>query len=87
MYTNLCNVAHNILSIRPHGGGVEASLSLVRDVISWRQSKTTGNTLYHNVELRLFARANIGILAGDYTALDSLETENDMEMKREVEEC
>ena len=41
-YTNPSNVARDIFSILPHGVGVEASFSLGRDVIGWRQSKTTG---------------------------------------------
>jgi len=52
MYTNLGNVVRNILSTIRHGVGVEASFSLVRDVIRWRQSKTTGDALYHKVLVR-----------------------------------
>jgi len=44
-YTDLSNVARNIFSIIPHGVGVEASFSLGRDVIGWRQSNTTGKTI------------------------------------------
>jgi len=40
-YANHSNVAHDIVSIIPHGVGVEASFSLGRDVIGWRQSKST----------------------------------------------
>jgi len=65
---------------------VEASFSLGRDVIGWRQSKTTGETLWEKVVLKQFAQGNNGILAGDYTALDTTETENDLELKKEVEE-
>jgi len=43
---------------------VEASFSLRRDVIGWRQSKTTGETLRKKVVVRQFAQANNGILAG-----------------------
>jgi len=63
-YPDLSNVAHDIFSIIPHGVGVEASFSLGRDVIGWRQSKTTGETICENVIVRQFARANNGILAG-----------------------
>jgi len=38
-YTDLTKVACNIFSIIPHGVGVEASSSLRREVIGWRQSK------------------------------------------------
>jgi hypothetical protein len=65
---------------------VEASFSLDRDVIGWRQSKTTGGTLRKYVVLRQFARANNGILAGTDSELDTMNTENDLEMKKEAEE-
>ena len=45
-YADLSNVARDIFSIIPHGVGVEASFSLGRDVIGWRQSQTTGKTLH-----------------------------------------
>jgi len=76
----------NIFSIIPHGVGVEASFSLGRDVIGWRQSKTTGETLREKVVVRQFARANNGILAGTDPELDTTNTENDSEMKTEAEE-
>jgi len=58
-------VARDIFSIIPHGVGVEASFSLGQDVISWRQSKTTGETLREKVVVRQYVRPNDGILAGD----------------------
>jgi hypothetical protein len=85
-YADLSNVARDIFSIIPHGVGVEASFSLGRDVIGWRQSKTTGETLREKVVVRQFARANNGILAGTDPALDTMNTENDLEMKKEAEE-
>jgi len=85
-YADLSDVARDIFSIIPHGVGVEASFSLGRDVIGWRQSKTTGETLREQVEVRQFARANSGSLAGDDPVLDPDSTDNDMEMKREAEE-
>jgi len=51
-YADLSNVARNIFSIIPHGIGVEASSSVGRDVIGWRQSKTTGETLHEKVVIR-----------------------------------
>jgi hypothetical protein len=69
-----------------HGVGVEASFSLGRDVIGWRQSKSTGETLRENVIVRLFLRANNGILAGTDPELDTMNTENNSEMKKEAEE-
>jgi hypothetical protein len=44
-YTDLSNVARIIFPTLPHGVRVEASISLGRDVIGWRQSKPTGETL------------------------------------------
>jgi len=85
-YTDLPNMARDIFSIIPHGVGVEASFSLGRDVIGWRQSKTTGETLREKVVVRQFARANNGLLAGDDPKLDPTSADNDMEMKREAEQ-
>jgi len=85
-YADLSNVARNIFSIIPHGVGVEASFSFGRDVIGWRQSKTTGETLREKVVVRQFARANNLILAGTDPELDATNTENDSEMKKETEE-
>jgi len=65
---------------------VEASFPLGRDVIGWRQSKTTGETLREKVVVRQFARANNRILAGTDPELDTTNTENDSEMKKEAEE-
>jgi len=65
---------------------VEASFSLGQDVIGWRQSKTTGETLREEVVVRQFAWANSRLLAGDDPVLDPDSTDNDMEMKREAEE-
>jgi hypothetical protein len=83
---DLSNVARDIFSIMLHGVGVEASFSLGRDVIGWRQSKTTGETLRENVVVGQFAQANNRILAGTDPELDTMNTENDSEMKKEAEE-
>jgi len=85
-YSDLSNVALDIFSIIPHGVGVEARFSLGRDVIGWRQSKTTGETLHEKAVVRQFAQANNGILAGTYPDLDTMNTENDSETKKEAEE-
>jgi len=84
--TDLSNVARDIFSIIPHGVGVEASFSLGQDVIGWRQSRTAGKTLRERVVVRQFAPANNGILAGTDPELDTTNTENDSEMKKEAEE-
>jgi hypothetical protein len=84
-YADLSNVACDIFSIIQHGVGVEASFSLGRDVIRWRQSNTTGETLRENVVVRQYARANNGILAGKNPVLDMTEAENDIELKRDAE--
>ena len=85
-YADLSNVARDILSIIPDGDRVEASDSLGGDVLGWRQSQTTAETLHDKVVVRQFARANSGLLAGDDPVLDPNSTENDMELKRETEE-
>ena len=85
-YADLSNVACDIFSIIPHGVRVEASFFLGRDVIGWRQSKTTHKTLREKVVVREFARANNGVLAGTVPELDTRNTENNSEMKKEVEE-
>jgi len=65
---------------------VEASFSLGRNVTGWRQSNTIGETLRENVIVRQFAQAINGILAGTDRELDTANTENDSEMKKEAEE-
>jgi len=85
-YTDLPNVACGIFSIIPYSVGVEASFSLGQDVIGWRQLKTTGETLCDEVVVRQFTRANDGLLAGNNPVLDPTSSDNDMEMKREVEQ-
>jgi len=44
-YAPLSNVAGDIFVIVPHCLVVDASIFLGQDVIGWRQSKTTGETL------------------------------------------
>jgi len=85
-YANPSNVLHDIFSIIPHGVGVEASFPLGREIIGWRQSKTTGGTLHEKVVVRLFARANNRILAGTNPEFDTTNTSNNSEMKKEAEE-
>jgi len=75
-YANLSNVTRDIFSTIPHGVGVEASFSLGRDVIGWRQLKTTGETLREKVVVRQFAGANNCLLAGDDLLLDTNSTDN-----------
>ena len=85
-YADLSNVAHDIVSIIPHGVTVVASISLGRHVNGWRQSETTGKTLREKVIGRQFAQANHQILEGDDPALNMTDTENDLQMKKEAEE-
>jgi len=80
------NVGRNILSIIPHGVGVEASFCLGKDEIGWRQSRTTGETLPTMVVVMQFAWAHNGIFAGADPELDTMNTENDTEMNNEAEE-
>jgi len=85
-YDDLSNVARDIFFIIPHGIGVEASSSLGRDVIGWRLSKTTGETLRDEVGVRQFVRANTWMLAGTDPEMNTRNTENDSEMKNKAEE-
>ena len=64
---------------------MEASFSLGRDCIGWRQSTTTAETVWENVVVRPFAQVNNQTLEGDYTELDSTETENHLDLKRKGE--
>jgi hypothetical protein len=79
-------VARDIFFIILHGVGVEASLSLGQDVIGWRQSKTSVQTLWEKVVVRQFAPANNEIVAGSYPELDNRNTENDSQMKHEAKD-
>jgi len=83
---DLSDVARDLFCIIPHRVGVEASFSLGRDVIGWRQSKTTCESLRKTVVARLFARANEVISTGANSLMDTRNTENDTEMKKEAEE-
>jgi len=85
-YADLSNVARDRVSIIPHGVGVEASFSFGRDVIGWRQSKILREIFCEKVVVRQFARANHGILAGTNPELDTMNSENDSEMKKQAEE-
>ena len=85
-YADCSNVVHDIFCIIPHGVKVEASFCLGWDVIGWRQSKTTGETLRQKVVVKQFARANNGILAGADPELDATNTYNDSDMIKEAEE-
>jgi hypothetical protein len=81
-YNNVPIIPYNITYIIPHGVGVEAGCSLGRDVIGWRQSKTTCESLHGNVVLKQFADATHGILAGDDPPLDTMDAANACELKR-----
>jgi hypothetical protein len=85
-YPDLSNVAHNIFPIIPHGVGAEASFSLGRDVIGCRQSITIADALCESVVIRQLACSINGILAGTDPESDTTNTDNDLEMKKEVEE-
>jgi hypothetical protein len=84
-YTDPSNVVRDIFSIIPHGVGMEDSFSLGGDVIGWRQSKTTSDTLCEKVIVRQFAQANNGSVEGPDSELDTTNTQIDSEMKNEAE--
>jgi len=86
MYADLSRVARNIYSIIPHAVGVEARLSLGRDVIPQRPSITTCGRLRQQVVVRQFARAYNGILGAADPHLVTTNTENDSEITKQAEE-
>jgi hypothetical protein len=85
-YADLSNVARDIFSNIPHHVRVEPSFSLGQNVIAWRQSKATGQTFRETVIVRHFTSANNWILTGTDPELDTTNTENDSEMKKEAVE-
>jgi len=85
-YANHFHSAWVIVSIVPHGVVVEAGCSPAEDIIWFRQSKTTGETLHENVIVSRFVGANEGTLAGDNPSLDTTEPEDDLELIRYAED-
>ena len=85
-YTDTSNVARHIFSFKAPGVWVEASFSPGWDVIGWRQSKTTGETLRKKVVARHFASTTIRLLAGADPLLNTKNTENKSEMNGAAEE-
>jgi hypothetical protein len=79
-------MVRDIFSNIQQGVGVVASLSLRRDVMGWRQSTASGETLCKRVVVRQFAAANTGILAAGNPALDTRNTKNDLQMKKQAED-
>jgi len=86
MYADRTNVTPDIFSTMPHVVRMEVSRSLGRDSISWRQSTITGKTLQEVFLIVQCARANRGILVGNYIALDTMQSENDLELQKKEEE-
>jgi len=79
-------VARKILSTISHSVGVEARVSVGRDVTSWRQLKITRETYCKEIVVRHYARANNGLLPGDNQGLNTTSTDHDIEMTSEAEE-
>jgi len=82
---DLSNVSRDIFLTIHQGFGLETGFSLGRDVISWRQSKTTRETLHDVVIARQFAPLINGISVDDDPALDTTNIVNNSEMKKEAE--
>jgi hypothetical protein len=78
-------MAGDIFSVIPHGVEMEVSLSIQQDVNSWRQSKTTVNTLCGAVVVMRCAGAKNVILVGSNLVLDATEPENNIELSGAVE--
>jgi hypothetical protein len=85
-YADLSNVLHDIISVIPCGVRVVASISPGRDVIGWRQSKPTGESIAEEELLRQFARPNPGIIPGARPDLVTKNTEYNSEMKEVPDE-
>jgi len=85
-FSILSNVAPDIVSILWHGVRPEGSVSLRWEIIGWRQSNTTGETLWGKVIIKQFAPANTVILTGDDPRLDTTNTWNNSEISNEAEE-
>ena len=79
-------MVRDIFSIIPRSFRVEASFCIGRYIIGWRKSETTGEMLREKVVVGEFIWANNGILAGDYTGLDTTETKNNLELNKEAED-
>jgi len=75
-YAELSNVARDIFSIIPYGVRVEACFFLGQNLIGWRQSESTGETLREKVGARQCAQPNNGILTGADPQLYTTNTEN-----------
>jgi len=78
------NVARNIFWIIPYRVTVDASFSPGQDVTGCRQQKTASRTLDKKEVVMQFARANSTIVSGADPALDTMNTENHSEMKRQI---
>jgi hypothetical protein len=65
---------------------VEGCFSLGRDVIGWKQSKTTRQTVREKIIVRQFALANNAILTGTDPELDNVNTEHNSETMQQAEE-
>jgi len=85
-YANLSNVAWDIFSIIAHGIWLVARFFFERNAISWKQWNPTSKTLHENVIVRQFARADTGTLGGSDLAMDTMETEYNLELNREAKE-
>jgi len=82
-YRDLAKMARDIFSVMPHGVGVEASFSLGRDIISWRQSRTKGSTLQQKVVVRQWARSNDGLLPEEAIQSAGSDVNNEEKQKQE----
>jgi len=85
-YANHSNVACDKFTIIPYNVGLEIRFSFRWEFIGWGQSTTAAVTLREKDFLRQFAQANNGILAGDDPALNTTNTENDSEIKKDAED-
>ena len=85
-YIIVWNMARAIFTIIPHAVRAVACFSVGRNMMRWRQSTTTGETLREKVVVRQFALTNNSLLTGDNLPVDTMNTDNGLETKREVEQ-
>jgi hypothetical protein len=83
-YADLSKVAGDISSIISHCVRVESRFSFGRDVIGWRESKTTGGTLHKNFIIGQFAKANTESLADVNPLSDTRNTKTTRKSKKKL---
>jgi hypothetical protein len=79
-------VTHYIISIITHDVGEEGSFSVEEDYIGWRLSKSPCEKIRENIIVRQLTYTSLELVTCNDAVLDMINTENELEMKREAEE-